>query len=675
RATSRVELVVLVLILLLAASLRLTRLGLVEFKYDEAVTARAALAVAREGRLPAVGMITSRGPRNPALMSYVLAPPFALSRDPRLAAGWVALLGVAAVGLTYWVARAFFDWRVGALAAALFAACPWAVFQSRKIWTQNLPLFTLVFAALVLTLVVRRRPWALAPALATAGCLISLHLGGIALLLSLGAILVLFHDRVRPLPLLLGVLLLLIVLSPYIIHDAQSGWHNLRGFAGLDRPNIRFNAQALGMAARVASGYHLEDLAGTSHEEFLASTLDLRWLDRLEIILFWLGALWAAWRVSRETLSHPASLSTTGQGRAVLLCWFVIPVALLTQRAPVQPHDFNLLYPVQHIIIALLFVDVADWGSSITGPRSKMSRRAVVSLIGLLIVVLIAWQIYDQEALLTFVARNDTPGGFGPPVKHALAAANRAETLAASDGGALIALLPGGEPRHDGSAAAFDVLLEQNRRRLVDGRRAVVLPARPTIYLLHPGASAAGSILEAQAQEVGPPLPLRTGSDSAYRFFRWQPTGDTALPHSLDDQASRWALRSGSGYDPVVTLLGYEWSGDPLPGGAIRWSLIWRVEGDPPAQVDLHWFNHLVGETGARWGQKDGVGLPTSNWCSADTVFEWFDIDIAPDAPPPPYFVRSGLYTYPDVVNLPLVDAAGNTAGHFVELGPVHAVP
>ncbi|RLC61350.1 MAG: hypothetical protein DRI80_08915, partial [Chloroflexota bacterium] len=66
-------------ILLLAAGLRLTRLDLVEFKYDEATTARSALAIVREGRLPAMGMISSQGPRNPPLMSYVLALPFALS--------------------------------------------------------------------------------------------------------------------------------------------------------------------------------------------------------------------------------------------------------------------------------------------------------------------------------------------------------------------------------------------------------------------------------------------------------------------------------------------------------------------------------------------------------------------------------------------------------------------
>jgi len=146
----RREWLLLSLILLLAAGLRLTRLGLAEFKYDEATTARSALAIAREGQFPALGMVSSLGPHNPPLMSYVLALPLAVSQDPRLATGWIAFLGVVAVGLTYWIGRAYFNWRVGALAALLFAASPWAVLHSRKIWAQNIPALTLVFVAALL---------------------------------------------------------------------------------------------------------------------------------------------------------------------------------------------------------------------------------------------------------------------------------------------------------------------------------------------------------------------------------------------------------------------------------------------------------------------------------------------------------------------------------------------
>ena len=660
---------VLAVVILLAAALRLTRLGLIEFKYDEATTARTALAIAREGDLPGVGMISSQGPRNPALMSYLLAPPFAFSRDPRPAAAWLGLLGVAAVGLAYWLGNRFFGWPVGALAAALFAASPWAVFQSRKLWTQNVPLFTLVFIASVLILVVHQKAWALAPAFAAVGFLIGLHLGGLAFVGVLAAVLALFRNRVRLAPLLTGIGLLLLILSPYLMHDAARGWPNLRAFAEAGTSGPSLNLRAPVMAARVASGYHLEDLAGTRHAEFLASVPDLRWLDMVEIALFWLGLGWTAWRVSREAVIGRGTLSADAQARAVLLCWFLVPVALLTRRAPVQPHDFNLLYPVQHLIIALLLADFATWDIARSHRGTRIASAALVAMV---IVLLVVWQVTFQESLLTFVDRHNTPGGHGAPLKDTLAAARRAETLATPGETAVIALLPGGEPRHHGPAAAFDVLLSPDQRRLVDGREALVLPARPTVYLVHPETAAAPRLADLAA-ESQPSLPMRDGSDASYRFFHWEPK-----PLSLDasnEGPARWTIPSAGGAGSRLTLLGYEWSGAARPGGSIDWTTVWRVEGRPPDSVDLHWFDHLVDGEGTRWGQKDGAGLPVSKWRDGDTVFTWFTIPIAEDAPPPPYFVRTGLYTYPEVVNVPVNPAPDAPRAQFVELGPIDAAP
>jgi hypothetical protein len=654
-------LVLLGLILLLAAGLRLTRLGLVEFKYDEATTARAALAIAHEGHFPAVGMISSQGPHNPPLMSYVLALPFALSRDPRLAAGWIALLGVAAVGMAYWLGRSYFNWRVGALAALLFAASPWAVFHSRKIWAENLPFLTLLFIAAVLALVVRRRPWALVGALAAAGGLVSLHLGGLAFFFILAVIMALFHRRIRPLPLLTGVAALALILSPYVIHDARHGWSDLRAFLSLGQSEGGVSLRAPGIAAMMIGGYHLEDLAGERHAEFVASVPDLRWLDQVEMALVWLGLAWLIWRVGREVVNRQKPLSRDGAARLVLLCWFAVPVILLVVKGgSVHLHTFNLLYPVQHLIIALFLSDLTDYVSRFTLHASRFTFYVSRFTICILLLSLIVWQVYFQEALLTFVDTHETPGGYGAPLTYALTAARRAERLLDETGSAaLIALLPGGDPEHQGTAAAFDVLLPPENRRLVDGREALVLPDRPVVYLVHPQAEAAKSVLDGMATEVAPASALRGGSEAAYRFFH-RPATAVDPAHTWDGDLSRW--RSGA------RLLGYDWSGQLRPDGVLHWTLIWRVEGRPAPGSNFHWFNHLMDDDGARWGQKDGVGLPVPKWRVGDTVVTWFDIPIDPDAPAPPYVVRVGMYTYPDVVNVPLVDVAGNPAAPFVEI-------
>ncbi|MEA3339495.1 MAG: glycosyltransferase family 39 protein [Chloroflexota bacterium] len=663
------EWLLLLLILSLAAGLRLTRLDLVEFKYDEATWARSALAILHEGNFPALGMVSSLGPYHPPLMSYILVLPFALSRDPRLAAGWVALLGVAAVALTWWVGRAYFGRRVGLLAALLFAACPWAVIHSRKTWTQNRAALTLLFIAAALALAARRKPWALAAALAAIGLLVSMHLGGMAFLFMLLLLALFFRRSIRPAPLLTGLMAIVLILSPYLLYEVRHDWPNLRGLANLAGQEATLDLQAPRMAALIVGGYHLQDLAGERFADFLNSIPDLRWLDQVEMALLWIGLAWLIYRVGREAWTRSGRLSPDGAARLVLLCWFAVPIALLLRHtAPLHPHDLNLLYPVQHLIIALFLVDVMDWGKRNRPQVSHFTfhvSRFTFYVSSLFAVMLISWHVYLQQSLLTFVDAHDTPGGYGAPVKYTLAAARRAEELQADmEDAELITLLPGADPRYDGQAAVFDVLLGPVPRP-VDGRQTLVFPARPAVYLADPGAEPALTMLSEMGAEVEPPLPLRTGSDAAYRFFRCQPAAVSA-PHPWEGDAdkqhplARWA--SG------VTLLGYDWSGDPQPGGAVRWTLYWRVEGIPPVEGGLHWFNHLVDGEGVRWGQMDGVGLPISEWRVGDVVLTWFDITIDEDAPPPPYFVRSGMYTYPDIVTISLLDVAGNPAGQFVEL-------
>ncbi|TET99512.1 MAG: hypothetical protein E3J29_02625 [Dehalococcoidia bacterium] len=396
-------------------------------------------------------------------------------------------------------------------------------------------------------------------------------------------------------------------------------------------------------------------------------------LDLLEEGLLVVALGFLAWRAARDWKAEDSLVRSQARLALLLLLTWVIPVAFfLWHSTPVYPHYFILLYPLPYWAIGWMLENALDW-IEVRG-STTMVRWAVV-VVTLALLALVTWQVYLQQSLLTFVDTHDTPGGYGAPVKYPLAAAHRAEELLAETGDAeLIALLPGADPRYDGQAAVFDVLLRQDHR-LVDGRQALVLPAQPAVYLWDPRAGPAVAQLSEVAVEVGPALPLRTGSEATYRFFRWQPTTVTPA-HSWDGEPARWA--SGA------TLVGYDWSGEPQPGGTVHWTLYWRVEELPTASgepggvstgSDIHWFNHLMDGYGTRWGQMDGVGFPASGWRVGDTVVTWFDITISPDAPPPPYFVRSGMYIYPDVVNIPLVDAAGNPAGEFIELGPIGATP
>jgi len=85
-----------------------------------------------------------------------------------------------------------------------------------------------------------------------------------------------------------------------------------------------------------------------------------------------------------------------------------------------------------------------------------------------------------------------------------------------------------------------------------------------------------------------------------------------------------------------VELIG--WDATPA------WTVIWRV-GYVPAAADYHFFNH------ASNAQADGVGFRSQSWREGDVVISFFD--LTPTGP-----VRVGMYEYPSVTNVPVMDAA-----------------
>jgi hypothetical protein len=540
------------------------------------------------------------------------------------------------------------------MAAALFAASPWAVFFSRKLWAQNQPSLTLLFVAALTAWAARRRPWALTGALAAVAGLVGLHLGGLAFIFVLGVTVLIFHRRLRPLPLLVGLAAVLLLVGPYLLHDARHGWPNLRAFPDLARRESQVDLQAFSMAGMTVGGWHFWDLAGAAHEDLLAGLPPLWALDLLETTAFWASLTWLAIWLIRWGIRKRGPLEGDAAARLVLLCWLVVPLLLqIRHAAPLGPHYFILLYPAPHVAIALAADDLWAW-------IKQRRARLVVGATGvLLLVALIAWQVWAFESLLTFVDTHDTQGGYGPPIHYAQEAVRQAEALVdETEGAELLLLLPGADPRYDGWAAVFDVLAGPDRR-LVDGQEGLILPPSPAVYLALPGTEPAAETLAEVGGQVEFASPLRGGSEQRYRILLRHPA-PVPLPHC---QSARWACG--------VELTGCAWSGEPRPGGTVRWTLHWRVTNRPPAGAGLHWFNHLVDSDGTRWGQQDGVGVPASTWRVGDTMLAWFEIPISTDAPPPPYFVRSGLYTYPDLSGVPLVDGAGEPMGDFVELGPL----
>jgi 4-amino-4-deoxy-L-arabinose transferase-like glycosyltransferase len=137
------------------------------------------------GEVPLLGPPTSIGTFHHGAVYYYLLAPAALvsGSDPIAVTGEIALIGIAAVAATWWLARLIGGRAAGVLAAALAAVSPSGIDESTFIWNPNLvPLASaLAFAGAVRAHRTRHVRWWL---LAGLGAMVTMQchvLGGVIL--------------------------------------------------------------------------------------------------------------------------------------------------------------------------------------------------------------------------------------------------------------------------------------------------------------------------------------------------------------------------------------------------------------------------------------------------------------------------------------------------------------
>ncbi len=141
------ELALLAAILVLAALLRLPGLDQRGQWDSDQGHDMAVLTALLHGQLPLLGPVTSVGTfHHGALYYYLLAPAAVISgADPVAITVEIALLGVAAVAGTWWLARLVGGPVAAAVAALLLAVSPAGISESTFIWNPNpIPLFAAI---------------------------------------------------------------------------------------------------------------------------------------------------------------------------------------------------------------------------------------------------------------------------------------------------------------------------------------------------------------------------------------------------------------------------------------------------------------------------------------------------------------------------------------------------
>ena len=113
-------------------------------------------------------------------------------------------------------------------------------------------------------------------------------------------------------------------------------------------------------------------------------------------------------------------------------------------------------------------------------------------------------------------------------------------------------------------------------------------------------------------------------------------------------------------WDDVIRFLGYDAGADRLkPGETLTLALY--SQSLAPVQQDYVLFVHLLGPdnpaTGyTLWAQDDSAPCrgfyPTSVWSPPEVVIDAYTLRVPDNAPPGPYELRIGFYTWPDLRHL-----------------------
>jgi 4-amino-4-deoxy-L-arabinose transferase-like glycosyltransferase len=372
----------LVLVLIVAASLRLPFPDLTPFGHDEALEAERARPI-WYGARPVDSEITSWFIPDPAglLYFFALAEPFDKPAVARVLL--VSAANVLSVVLCYLLARRFFGARIGLIAGLLYAVNPWAVTFGRQPWVITQPLLTTAMLFSAMMVVVRRDarwivPFFLAGAAQTQTHLLAVLFGPSALLT-----LLLFARRWLSRYAVPAVAAAILLVAPYTLHlwgirDAL--------IEALGRGNRGITLSPDGTAAVLTtwliSGLNLDRKLG----------FDDRWLDVLAWPLL-VGAVLATALLLAGAVACARACLRRAEGwraDALLLIWLLAPLALMSfQSSQVYIHYVLCLVPVPFLVMAR----GADWLASLHGhakARVPAWRGVGLALAGLLLVQVLA---------------------------------------------------------------------------------------------------------------------------------------------------------------------------------------------------------------------------------------------------------------------------------------------
>jgi len=613
---SRYRWVMPALLVLLGAALRMQRLDLIDFRFDQAYPLWYAQDIAA-GRLWGMQPHGSVG-AHPAAYLYMMALPYLFTKNFFAIVVYRVFFDVATIAAVYAIGRRYLSMRTGVVAALLYAVAPWAIQFARNLWPVCQPIDSALLMFGLLEIAVKKNPrgWLLTGL--GASLVAGTHLGGVYLLPVVLLAAWIGRRCWNGRLLMVGLLPGIFFAAAYLVQDAGGDFGSVRAYLGAVGGGSTWRPEVLARIGWLSGGAHLGVLTGAAYDVWTAWPWNFGlWIDEMQQIVAaaaTAAAAWAAWRGRR---------SGRGVAIAVLLAWLIVPAAIqLRSSRPVEVQYLTSLLPAPMLLTAFALDRAFGVGRGV-----RLGATAALALV-------VGWQAATTVRFHDVVDRFDTQGGYGQPVRSALAA--RAQVIAANAAGAaglpLVAVKGFPTPWNEPAVILRAVLADVPHRFFNSESDGLIRTGARTQYVVAPGAEPLLDVLRAEGARESS-TPSRVGSGGRFTAAQIDGAFD-ALPAAPQARWENGLLLRGARVQREAN--------------AVRVIVDFEVTALPPEGADYHWyFQAFVGDE--KRAGVDIAGVHPSSWRVGDALRLRATIPLDQPLPPGPYRVRFGAYTYPDV--------------------------
>jgi len=386
-----------VIFFLLSSIFRLSNLDLIEFKSDEATTVYQTVQFLDHPYLIQRGLISGTGVYNSPLFNYLIIPLSLWSRDPQVLSGVIALINSLSVAAFFLLVKRYYGQLTAIFASLLLVFSPWGVIFSRKIWAQDLiSLFLIPFFWLLHELILRKNTKVVLPLFALLVLLIQLHGSGLFLFTVTILILLILRIRVSFKSVILGILIGLIPILPYVFFQISSYplCPDCEAFLKYQQSFRAFDFNNFLRPFQIISGLGFYFVLGKTYADFIA----IFPLINLLKYIFASGFL--------TTLMGILFVVTKKQKYLFLVIYFItLPFLFFITKTPAYMHYFVIIIPMSMLLFAIFI------SSAYSAVRSRFLKASIIAYFLLFLVSNITFTFFFYSFL---GSKKFIEGDYGP---------------------------------------------------------------------------------------------------------------------------------------------------------------------------------------------------------------------------------------------------------------------